>query len=85
MDLNQTVEEGISLIRRLIGEDIAVEFTPRRDLWRVRVDRGQIQQVLLNLASNARDAMPMGGTLKLALENAKLSDEQLRRLRDEAR
>jgi two-component system, cell cycle sensor histidine kinase and response regulator CckA len=60
------VEESRSLFRRLIGEDICLTVTPSHGLSRVRVDPGQINQVLMNLVLNARDAMPQGGKLTIA-------------------
>lgn len=63
VDLNATVEGIQSMIGRLIGEDVAVVLCLHPTLPIVRVDRGQVEQVILNLAVNARDAMPGGGTL----------------------
>jgi two-component system, cell cycle sensor histidine kinase and response regulator CckA len=57
------------LIRRLLGEDIELTTQLAKPLGRIEVDRTQIEQVLLNLAVNARDAMPHGGTLRIATQN----------------
>ena len=65
LDLNQVVAEIEKMLRRIIGEDVRLETTPSQTSARVRVDRSQIDQVLLNLAVNARDAMPRGGTLTI--------------------
>jgi PAS domain S-box-containing protein len=72
INLNDLILELNNLLRRLIGEDIelAVQLTP--DLWPVRVDPSQIEQVLVNLAVNARDAMPNGGTLTIETTNVEL-------------
>ncbi len=70
LDLGRVVTGMESMLRRLLGEDVALvlEVAPR--LAPVRADRSQIEQVLLNLAVNARDAMPDGGTLTVAVSNA---------------
>src|SRR6185503_15388723 len=54
---------------RLLGDHITLEVAVAEDLARVKSDRGQIEQVLLNLAINARDAMPRGGTLRITASN----------------
>lgn len=63
LDLNQLVGDTQDMIRRLVGEDIVVEIRQTRDLLLVSVDPAQITQILMNLAANARDAMPLGGRL----------------------
>jgi PAS domain S-box-containing protein len=63
LDLNVVVGEMEKMLRRLIGEDVALVFQPHPNLGRVRADVGQIEQVLMNLVVNARDAMPEGGTI----------------------
>jgi two-component system, cell cycle sensor histidine kinase and response regulator CckA len=70
LDLNSIVKDLEKMLRRVIGEDIELFMLLSEDSGRVRVDRGQIEQVLLNLAVNARDAMPSGG--KLIIETAKV-------------
>ena len=64
------------MIRRLIGEDIEVRYEAAAEPWLTRIDPNQLEQILLNLATNARDAMPRGGTLELAVDNLKLDGEQ---------
>src|SRR5262249_52394820 len=68
LDLNGVMSEMDKLLRRLIGEDVELVTLNRPGLGIVRADPGQIEQVILNLAVNARDAMPRGG--KLTIETA---------------
>jgi CheY-like chemotaxis protein len=66
------------MMRRLIGEDIVLTCRVESGLKLVKADPGQIEQVLVNLASNARDAMPGGGTLTMSLTNAELDERSVR-------
>ena len=75
MDLNELIADLERMIFRLIGEDIEMRFTPNKDLWRVEADPGQIEQIIVNLAINARDAMPDGGKLIIETENVELDEE----------
>jgi len=63
VDLNTVIQDVSKLLTRLIGENIAVEIRPNAARSAIRADRGQIEQVIMNLAVNARDAMPTGGRL----------------------
>ncbi len=69
LDVNAVVTNLAEMLRRLIGEDIVLRTHLAPDLWPVMADRGQLDQVLLNVALNARDAMPNGGTLTIATSN----------------
>lgn len=70
LDLNSTVSSCEKLLRRVLGEDIKLVVQLQADLWPVFCDPGQVEQVLINLAANARDAMPGGGTLTVTTGNA---------------
>jgi PAS domain S-box-containing protein len=69
IDVNQVVTESVGMLRRLIGEDVALQTALAPGLWPVHSDPGQLSQVLMNLAVNARDAMIGGGTLSLRTQN----------------
>jgi PAS domain S-box-containing protein len=73
-DLNQVIAQIANTLPRLIGEDIEFTFTRGEGLGRVRVDPLQIEQILMNLASNARDAMPQGGHLRIETTDVTLDD-----------
>ena len=73
LDITDVLAELSHLIRRLIGENIELEMTHGRNLGLVRVDQGQLEQVIINLAVNARDAMDNGGTLQIRTENVLIS------------
>jgi two-component system cell cycle sensor histidine kinase/response regulator CckA len=75
LDLNELVENSTNLLKRLIGENIDLAFVPAPDAGRVRVDPGQLEQVIVNLAVNARDAMPDGGRLTIETSNVTLAAE----------
>ena len=74
IDLNDIMLNLDSLLRRLIGEDIEVLTIPASGLGSVKADPGQIEQVIMNLALNARDAMPVGGKLTIETSNAELDE-----------
>jgi two-component system cell cycle sensor histidine kinase/response regulator CckA len=75
LDLNEVVRGVESMLRRLIGENIRVQLALADGVRRVRADAGQIEQVLMNLAVNARDAMPNGGIISIATRAAAGSTE----------
>ncbi len=80
LDLNEVVENVQKLLTKLVGDDVALELEPDPDLWRVKADPGQVEQVLMNLAANARDAMPEGGRLVIATANVTMGNDDVRDL-----
>jgi two-component system cell cycle sensor histidine kinase/response regulator CckA len=75
LDLNRIIQDVGSILQRLIGEDVQIVNELDTDLASIRADRGQIEQVLMNLATNARDAMPSGGKLTIRTSNAELGPD----------
>jgi len=78
LDLGESLSDIESLLKRLIGEKIKLEVLHGRDLWPIKVDLSQFEQVIVNLAVNARDAMPDGG--KLTVRTANMTSEEAGRL-----
>ncbi len=72
LDINHVLEGMQRMLERLLGEDVALSFAPSAEAGRVLADPGQIEQVVMNLAVNARDAMPEGGTLTIETANVEL-------------
>jgi CheY-like chemotaxis protein len=72
LDLNSVVGELDAMLRRIIGEDVHLVTVLRSGLGSVKADPGQVQQVIMNLAVNARDAMPKGGSLTIETDNVEL-------------
>ncbi len=74
LDLNETVGQMLTMLSRLIGEDVELAWRPGRDAWRVKMDPSQIDQMLANLCVNARDAITGVGRVTIETENATLDD-----------
>jgi len=79
LELNSVITDIQKMLRRVIGEDIELDTKLSADLGRVKADPGQIEQAILNLAVNARDAMPRGGKFTIATENTELDAIAVRR------
>lgn len=78
LDLNEVVGGLREILRRLIGESIDLTFVPAEDLGTAKLDRGQVEQVVVNLVVNARDAMPQGGTIAVETMNVELDETFVR-------
>jgi PAS domain S-box-containing protein len=74
LDLNEVIRDAESLLRTLVGEDVEVVTSMEEGLGRIEIDPSRLEQVIVNLAVNARDAMPTGGRLSIATRNALLDE-----------
>jgi two-component system cell cycle sensor histidine kinase/response regulator CckA len=84
MDLNEVLTEVAKMLDRLIGKNIALRVVPAPQLWPLKADPGQVEQLIMNLAVNARDAMLQGGQLLIETKNAEIGGSHPR-LRDGVR
>ena len=78
LSLNPIITEMARMAERLVGEDVDITLALEPQLWSIKADRSQLEQVVMNLIVNARDAMPHGGELMLETSNANLSTEYIR-------
>lgn len=78
LDLSEYVCDQISMLQRLIGEDVELRFEPWHEPMTIKFDRGQLGQVLMNLAVNARDAMPRGGVLSIRTQPTEIRSDFVR-------
>lgn len=75
LDLNNTIESMLKMLRRLIGEDIDLAWRPGMDVWQVKIDPSQIDQILANLCINARDAIADVGKVTIETENISFDED----------
>ena len=78
VNINTTIDDMLKMLFRMIGEDIAVETKFGEDIYNIEAEIGNIEQVIMNIVVNARDAMPEGGRLTISTENATLSEKDCR-------
>ncbi len=76
LDLNDTISGMLQMLRRLIGEDIDLLWAPELDLWKVKIDPSQVDQILANLVVNARDAISGVGAITMRTDNVAIEDSE---------
>jgi len=75
LDVNHVIAGTEKMLRRLLGADVTLTILPAHGAWSIKADPGQLEQILMNLAVNARDAMPRGGKLLIETKNVELDEE----------
>ncbi len=80
IDTNELLQDLSGMLDRILGENIEISLVMPTNIWACDADRAQLENALINLVINARDAMPQGGTLTLAASNVELSEEDMSRL-----
>lgn len=75
LNINEIIKNILALLDRVIGEDISIYTDLKPEIWKIWADAGNIEQVIMNLAMNSRDAMPRGGILSIKTENVTLTDQ----------
>lgn len=78
LQLNEVLDDMDKILRRVLGEDVALDLLLTTELGWAKVDRGQLQQIILNLAGNARDAMPQGGRFRIETTNLSITRNSVR-------
>jgi CheY-like chemotaxis protein len=75
LDINQVISGIMNMLTRLLGENVKIDFIPGHELASVHADKSQLEQIIMNLCINARDAMPAGGLISIETENTLLNGE----------
>ncbi len=78
IDINIEIDDTYKMLERLLGEDVEIDISKGEELWLVKADRSQLEQVVINLAINASDAMPTGGKLAIETENVTFDGKYLK-------
>jgi two-component system, cell cycle sensor histidine kinase and response regulator CckA len=76
VNLNSIVQNLDKMLRRIIGEDTSIRVVPDEDIWNIKADPGQLEQVIINLVVNARDAMQKGGSVSILTQNVSITELQ---------
>ncbi|MBI2400718.1 MAG: PAS domain S-box protein [Deltaproteobacteria bacterium] len=82
LDINKVISDLLSMISRLIGEEITISTDLAPQIWTIEADEGNIEQVIMNLAVNAKDAMPEGGKLTIKTENVVMDEKKAESMPD---
>ncbi len=82
LDLNAVLQDLLKMLERLVGEDVALDHGYAPDLPSIEADTGMVEQIVMNLAVNARDAMPKGGRLRIMTRRVEVGEEHVRRNAD---
>ncbi len=77
MNINKAIVQMNDILSRVVGEDIKFEYNLDKNVWKIKMDPNQIEQIIMNLVVNSRDAMPGGGTILIETKNVSLTDEYL--------
>ena len=75
LGVNENIEKILALVKRLIGENIELKWTPEKKVWNIMIDPSQLDQIFTNLCVNSKDAMPDGGKITIVAENFVVSHE----------
>jgi len=78
LDLRKVVSDLSKMLKRLLGETVSLEFKPPSELPLIQADTGMVEQVIMNLAVNARDAMPQGGALTISTDSVELNEDYVK-------